>query len=81
VGPRISLNAVEKRKILRPAENRSPAVQPVAIPTSKVVPRHEDEWWSGDIAPPFLTSAKDGGEWSASCSGRFTPGERDHGTL
>jgi hypothetical protein len=26
----------------------------------------------GDIAPPFLTSALDGGEWSASHPGRFT---------
>jgi hypothetical protein len=31
---------------------------------------------SGGIAPPFLTSALDGGEWSASLPGRFTPGER-----
>jgi hypothetical protein len=28
----------------------------------------------------FLTSALDGGEWSASLPGRFTPGERAHGT-
>jgi hypothetical protein len=28
----------------------------------------------------FLTSAPVGGEWSASCSGRFTPGERAPGT-
>jgi hypothetical protein len=27
------------------------------------------------IAPPFLTSALDGGEWSASRPGRFTVGE------
>jgi hypothetical protein len=35
---------------------------------------------SGCIAPQFLTSALDGGEWSASRPGRFTPGERAHGT-
>jgi hypothetical protein len=29
-------------------------------------------WGSGGIAPLFLTSALDGGEWSASCPGRFT---------
>jgi hypothetical protein len=29
----------------------------------------------GGIAPPFLTSALDGGEWSASSLGRFTPKE------
>jgi hypothetical protein len=28
-----------------------------------------------DIAPPFLTSALDGGEWSASRPARFTSGE------
>jgi hypothetical protein len=31
---------------------------------------------SGGVAPPFLTSALDGGEWSASRHGHFTPGER-----
>jgi hypothetical protein len=29
----------------------------------------------GGIAPPFLTLALDGGEWSASCPSCFTPGE------
>jgi hypothetical protein len=24
---------------------------------------HEHIWWTGDITPPFLTSALDGGEW------------------
>jgi hypothetical protein len=37
-------------------------------------------WGSGGIAPPFLTSALDGGEWSASRPYRFTPGERAPGT-
>jgi hypothetical protein len=31
------------------------------------------------MAPPFMTKAL-GGEWSASLSGRFTPGERTPGT-
>jgi hypothetical protein len=31
---------------------------------------------SGGTAPPFLTSALDGGEWLASRPGRFAPGER-----
>jgi hypothetical protein len=35
---------------------------------------------SGGVAPPFLTSALDGGEWSASRPARFTPGERAPGT-
>jgi hypothetical protein len=30
---------------------------------------------SGGIAALYLTSAVDGGEWSASRPGRFTPGE------
>jgi hypothetical protein len=30
---------------------------------------------SGGTASPFLTAALDGGELSASCPGRFTPGE------
>jgi hypothetical protein len=34
----------------------------------------------GGTAPPFLTSALDGGEWSASCSRRFTSGEIPPGT-
>jgi len=29
----------------------------------------------------FLTSATDGGEWSASCPGRFTPREREFTSL
>jgi hypothetical protein len=33
-------------------------------------------WGSGGIAPPFLTRALDGGEWSASRPCHFTPGER-----
>jgi hypothetical protein len=35
---------------------------------------------SGGIAPPFLSSALDGGEWSASRPGRLTLGEKGPGT-
>jgi hypothetical protein len=35
---------------------------------------------SRGIAPPFLTSALDWGEWSASRPDRFNPGERAPGT-
>jgi hypothetical protein len=38
-----------------------------------------ETWGSGGIAPPFLASALDGGEWSASLLGRFTPEERAPG--
>jgi hypothetical protein len=37
-------------------------------------------WRDGGISPPLLTSALDGGGWSASYPGRFTPGERAPGT-
>jgi hypothetical protein len=37
-------------------------------------------WGSGGIAPLFLTSALDEGEWFASRPCRFTPGERAPGT-
>jgi hypothetical protein len=37
-------------------------------------------WGSGSIAPPIFSSALDGGEWSASHLGRFTPRKRDPGT-
>jgi hypothetical protein len=40
----------------------------------------KDVWGSRSIAPTFLTSELDGGEWSASRPDRFTPGERDSGT-
>jgi hypothetical protein len=33
-------------------------------------------WWSEDIAPPFLTSALNGGEWSASRRVQYSPGEK-----
>jgi hypothetical protein len=36
---------------------------------------HGDIWGSGGIAPPFLTSTLDGGEWSASRPGRFAAGK------
>jgi hypothetical protein len=35
---------------------------------------------SGDIAPPFLISALDGGEWADSRPDRFNPGESAPGT-
>jgi hypothetical protein len=35
----------------------------------------EDVWESGGIAPPFLTTAIDGTEWSASRPYCFNPGE------
>jgi hypothetical protein len=41
--------------------------------------RHEDVWESGGVAPPFLTSSLDGGEWSIRPC-RSTPEERASGT-
>jgi hypothetical protein len=50
----------------------------IVFEKGKVVPvlSYLSIWESADIALPFLTSSIDGGEWSASCPGRFTPGER-----
>jgi hypothetical protein len=42
--------------------------------------RHKDVWGSGCIDPHILDIGTSG-EWSTSCPGRFTPGERDPGTL
>jgi hypothetical protein len=41
----------------------------------KQAPYHEDVWESGGIAPPFLTSTRNGGQQSVS-----RPEERTHGT-
>jgi hypothetical protein len=35
----------------------------------------KDVWGSGGKGQPFLTSSLDGGEWSVSRPGRFTPGK------
>jgi hypothetical protein len=43
-------------------------------------PCHEDVEGSGGIAPLFLTSALDGGEWTASRPDLFIAGERALGT-
>jgi hypothetical protein len=37
-------------------------------------PHHDDVSWSRGIAPPFVTWALDGGEWSASRPCHFTAG-------
>jgi hypothetical protein len=38
--------------------------------------RLEDMWRSGGLEPPYLTSATNGGEWSASCPGHCIRSER-----
>jgi hypothetical protein len=43
----------------------------------KLSPCYEGTWWSGGIAPQFLTSALYAGEWPASRPGRFTAGKID----
>jgi hypothetical protein len=61
-------------------------LEPIVLPVVKGVgalsERHAMKayWGSGGIAPRILTSAQDGGEWSASRPGRFTPWERALGT-
>jgi hypothetical protein len=50
------------------------------VPVFNEAQRHEDVLGSGGIVHSFLTSALDGGEWSNSRSGCFTPRERIPGT-
>jgi hypothetical protein len=42
--------------------------------------KYEELLETGGIAPPFFTSALDGGEWPASRTGRFLPCEAPPGT-
>jgi hypothetical protein len=49
------------------------------IPVKKLT-GYEDVWRNRGIAPPFLTSALDRGEWSASRPSYFTSGEESPGT-
>jgi hypothetical protein len=51
---------------------------------TEVIPKapfRKDEWRSGGIAPPFLTSALDEGKWSTSRFGRFISEETVPGTI
>jgi hypothetical protein len=57
------------RKIVKKKEGK-------VVPVLTEAPCHEDVCGNGSMAPRFLTSAIDGGEWPSSCPGRFTPGER-----
>jgi hypothetical protein len=43
-------------------------------------PRHDDVRVREGVTSPFLTSVLDGGEWTVSRPGRFTPEERTTGT-
>jgi hypothetical protein len=47
----------------------------LAICSINLAVRRDDVWGSVDVAPSFLTSALNGGEWSASLPGRFIPGK------
>jgi hypothetical protein len=47
----------------------------VSLRLINYAPHQEDVWESGGVAPPFLTSALDGRERSASLTCRFTPEE------
>jgi hypothetical protein len=50
------------------------------VPVLNQAPLHEGVLGSGGVAPHSVTSALDGGEWSASRPARFTPKERAPGT-
>jgi len=45
------------------------------VPVLNEVPRHEEVWGMEVKLHAFLTSALDGGKWSASRPCRFTPGK------
>jgi hypothetical protein len=47
-----------------------------AVPVLNYAPSHEDIWQSRGIAPPFLTSALAGCDWSASWPCCFNPRKR-----
>lgn len=53
--------------------NRTFKEQRQKVMLSLCLSRHEDVWGNGGIALPFLALALDGGEWTASGTGRFTP--------
>jgi hypothetical protein len=54
------------------------AVEPVNKVEFPSVLCHEAIWSNGGMSPPLLTSALDGGEWSASRLCCFTPREIAH---
>jgi hypothetical protein len=62
----VSTNLKQNKKKLSSGNNK-------IISVLNQVPRHDDIWRSGGIAPYFLTPALDGVEWSASRPDRFTP--------
>jgi hypothetical protein len=86
----VRIRSIEKSSDLIGHRNRdlpacSIVLHPTTLPRAPKVnlplfsiysaPLPEDPGGRG-IAPPFLTSALDGDEWSASCTGRFTTDER-----
>jgi hypothetical protein len=69
-----------KLKLIKRNVERSKAKIKLSLCLTNYTPRHDDVWKTGGKAPPFLTSALVGGEYSASCPVRFTPGDRATGT-
>jgi hypothetical protein len=70
---------VEPRKSLTMQLNLIVNVKDKVVPVLFLTEHHAMKayWGSGGTAPiVLLTSALDGGEWSASRPGRFTPRER-----
>jgi hypothetical protein len=73
--PNKILSQLAKNDCLKPRVDKQ-AVQMLALNGISLFP----SLGSGCIDPLFLTSALVGGEWSTSRPGRFTTGERAHGT-
>jgi hypothetical protein len=79
VSPLLALNAIIEFLLWRCRIWET--IKKWSYPCTQLIKHHAmNTWRSGGTAPPFLTSTLDGGEWSASCPGCFTPGERSPGT-
>jgi hypothetical protein len=65
---------------LCPRKDKKPKVK-LSMCLINWAPCHEDLLGSGVIVPPFYTSAVHGGQWSASCTCRFSVGKEPRYTL
>lgn len=61
--------------------NHHKSFKPCKIKGKNVLVYNIKTYWGADVwLHAFLTLATDGGEWSYSCTRRFTPGDRALGT-
>jgi hypothetical protein len=55
---------------------KKPPTKGKVVPVLNLALRHEDVWGSEGIAPTFLFSALERGEWSAACPGEKASDKR-----